>query len=156
MKTNRLLIDAFRRAAIRILNPSDDYQYNWCRSASCNCGILARELIGATEGQVWRLGWDSNDEIGGSGLGTWDRGPWAFRDFHGWCPQTGLPMTTVTKLLSKYGIEKGDMADLEQLYGDPGFSDGPTVAAKFVEIADRLERELSAIAESRIQETCTA
>lgn len=158
MKPNQLLIDALRKTAADVLTP----MYDWSFCARCNCGLLARNLMGATQEQFAGI-----NQTRARQAPTMDQvpadiekmvGPWGREDF-GFCPLTNLPQTDITKILFKYGIEKGDYQRLESLAGTPEiaqdagcFSDPKTVSKVFLRWADELEAQLKVI-QSHLQPT---
>lgn len=150
MKPTIQLINALRKAADRIEH--DPSSYNWFHSESCNCGVLARELLGrpcVIFNNTWR----------------------SFANDQAKCAATGLPLHEVFAALTATGLEKRDFADLEFLgsrevasrigvrvfnMGDDWFAiegeafKNPAVVARYFRAqADILEEQLGEQFESR-------
>ncbi len=102
MKTR--LIEALRTVARRLA--SDPSGYDWRHTGRCNCGLLAQELLGMTDGEVCDL------------KRTDASGAWTFAAEAGFCRKTQRPMAVIFTKLAEFGLGEADFAHLEWL-GNP-------------------------------------
>ena len=135
MKANWKLIQALRSAADRIENDND---YSWMCWEKCNCGILAQELLGVSQGTLDEM-LDISDEFKGWTISSKDI-----------CSTTGLPHAAIYNTLMEYGLEVGDFTQIEYLRGPnerlrtfDEYGDKTIVSNWMREKADLLEKQLT-------------
>jgi hypothetical protein len=115
MKTK--LIQALRAVGKRLASGAS--YYNWHDADSCNCGLLAQEILNVDSKQLASL------RVAEKHQGCWH----ASANF-GFCTKTGLPLTLLFKALNEAGMSHGDFCDLEQCAN-------PAVAARLdLEVAE--------------------
>lgn len=149
MKPTKELIWALRRAAARILDPAEDY--DWNIPDKCNCGLLVRELCGLSENQLTAT-------RAGSGVSCW-----AMEAPTKYCSTTHRPLSEVFDVLKEAGFEAEDFALIEfcgQKYDeDSYFVEGRDyqnplfVSAWFKQLADKLEQQLTGTITTRDEPT---
>jgi hypothetical protein len=108
---NPQLIDALRTTADKI--ESGEWDNYWGAPEQCNCGLLARTILG-------------EPLHFGEQMGTWQgavqflRGDgWMFESFEPKCQSTGLLFADIVDLLSDVGLQDEDLVHLERLNGEP-------------------------------------
>ena len=137
MKPTQELIWALRRAAVRILDPGEGYE--WCDPDSCNCGLLVREILGMSRQELQDCRRASGEQF---------RTCWTVMSLH--CNATGLPMTTVFETLREVGFERDDFERIELCLDGSGlnhtwdrrFKEPRYVSNYFNQLADKLEKDL--------------
>ncbi len=97
----RTLIKALRAAADKV--EADPSQYSWTQPRRCNCGLVAREILG-DRGLI-----QCTRAVGHVGIWSWSFGPRTV------CQTTGLPILKTFKTLFKAGLNKKHAEHLEDL-----------------------------------------
>jgi len=99
---NPELIDALRRTADKI--ESGEWDNQWGTPSQCNCGLLARSILGEPLRFSKRMG-------------SWQKAPqenkWLFGEPK--CQSTGLSFSEITDILKGIGLRDEDLAHLELL-----------------------------------------
>lgn len=98
---NRQLIDALRTTAARLRDGAD---YQWGHLGMCNCGQLAQTVTGRDRDVIHRAAL----AVGGE---------WEDR-VREYCPQSGLEIDALIRMMVDLGVTTGDLADLEDLSDD--------------------------------------
>lgn len=144
MRPSRLLIDALRQTADDIANQGK--RYAWHERESCNCGILAQNLLGLKPHEL-------KVEIAcslmrGEGFGATPCDTWS--EMSRICPETGLPVADIISTLMTYGLDQGDFNRIEYLGGDvtKPFSHAPSVVDWLRLQATQLESQLPPISQT--------
>jgi len=107
---NPQLIDALRTTADKI--ESGEWDNNWATPEQCNCGLLARTILGEP------LNFDA-------AMGSWNYTLRDVRKGTNWsyntpvCQSTGLTFVEIVDLLNGIGLQDEDLAHLEYLEGKP-------------------------------------
>ena len=140
-----LLIAALRKTADDIAKGNK--KYAWHERESCNCGVLAQNLLGIEPHKL-------KVEIAcslmrGEGFGSTPSDTWS--EMARICPETGLPVADIVTTLMGYGLEAQDFAALEYLEGNvtKPFSDKNAVATWLREKATELESQLPTISQTQ-------
>lgn len=96
MYPNLHLIDSLRSVGEKVLDTESEWVFS--DSWQCNCGLLAQEL-----GVDYQL---VNDSI----TGYWFKEVEEKKEYAPKiCPQTGLPLTPIFKVLASFGITQEDI-----------------------------------------------
>lgn len=152
MKPNKILIKALNDVAFDLeCSLWTDLNYSWGSPIKCNCGLLARKLYEFNTNLSWLESYEEMKQL------IWDEqiGQWSIAAEKSYCPDTGLPLTEVFKLLTSYGLEQKDFIDIEyigladdRLSADQNMEDGRVcepseIAAYMREKARELKKELN-------------
>lgn len=139
MRPTKTLIRGLRETAQRLRDGTDDYC--WTRSTHCNCGLLARSLLGVDAVELLKLRWEGDYPP----IASLD-GCWSVAARQGYCARTGLPTHTLFKALAACGVEREDYERIEYLEqrGDANFDEPANVAAWMDAEADKLEARRAA------------
>lgn len=81
------------------------YQHWWAECNSCNCGVLAKTLLGGED--VYDAGFHDSPDIDNTNYGVFSR--------KAYCMKTDLPLPKVFQLLKDAGFTYGDLRSLEFL-----------------------------------------
>ena len=133
------LIRHLRHTANKI--ESEEWDYHWPNSSSCNCGLLARSVVGEPV------------EVGG----TWGRA--ADPELRGMCLTTGVSLEDVLRKLRDLGLTASDIKKLETFgheavvqeagfSGNDNYDDKQKVVTYMRTWADLLERAQPLVQES--------
>lgn len=150
MKPTIQLINALRKAAGKVVTG----EYRWLGKDTCNCGILAKELLGKDFKRLV-----NSDMV----VGCWTM---AANRSYGYCESTGMPLPKLYAMLEQAGFQFADFRSIEFLANDDvldrlggrdalergiyGIFDNPeNVARYFRAQADILEEQLGEQWESR-------
>ncbi len=129
--------EALREAAARITKKTVDY--NWYRTESCNCGILAQVVLDMS-------GVELRTTIGFGNTGPWcmmsdDAAKLLAQEV---CPTTGLGLVKVFAALYDMGFTREELEKLEMWEPDSsnGYYKKPECVAEYMNNwAERLEKE---------------
>lgn len=97
------LASAFRDAAKRIEDPNGEY--DWTKSNTCNCGILAREITRCDDVYALGFGRPKYEFIDSTHC------VWSVKGLA--CSQTGMEIPEVFSALSSVGINIKSLVDIE-------------------------------------------
>ena len=158
MKINKntpKLITALRSAAQKLLD--EEVNYDWSQSASCNCGILAAQMLQITPNELlenYLLECNSIKFMQSRYFQDVEEFSWSELTSHvtadfEWedniCPDTGIPIINVVLTLLGYGFEPDDIDNLEWLEDKPEYDRTvPEDVARYMQnLALKLEKELA-------------
>jgi len=129
MRATPELIFALRRAAVRILDPAEDY--DWMSTTKCNCGLLVREICGLNEEQLLDIQ-----------IRSYTEGCWTTNAER--CKETGLPITYVIETLRDIGLTPDDFNYIEHCNNaiSAEFKNARFVSNFFLNLANELESQL--------------
>ena len=96
-------IEALQKTIFNLKN--NVYEYNWASSNSCNCGVLARTILGGT--CIYDAGFGDVKRLDDGALP-----PWSAKSV---CLTTGAKLTVVFQALKDTGFTNYDIIELEHL-----------------------------------------
>ena len=105
MKATKTLILGFRSVIDHLQRNKN---YNWDYVHICNCGLLARALLGVDGSGLMKL---INEDVE-----SYIRGSWTNMASlgNGYCKMTGQPNWMIFRELAKHGLEKEDFEVIER------------------------------------------
>ncbi len=130
MKPTKQLILALRETANQLLTKPEIY--DWYYNDSCNCGLLAKNLLHINETEFKNILKIENISL------------WSNSAKNSFCPKTGLPFTEIFKLLYEAGLEKEDFRKIEFIEGGS--------YKNLIQVAEWMNKKADELEERRINE----